>query len=585
MLKKISKLFITFLSFMMCFSVCFSTVACDKNGETDNGGTDNNDVLTDVTDWNDGEIVFDGAEINAWRNSILSTYNKFYTFSFDDGVTQDERLITLLKKYGLTATFNINSGLLGNKSQMNVAVPEENGGLLQHNYVTEAQITGGLYDGMEVASHTNTHLSLVNDGHSDSTRVNQVNVDVAKITQLTNKKVVGLAYPGPGQKSTYDYNTNRHTMKLLYDNTSIKYARTITSTEKFDLPNEWLLWNPTCYLQSSKLETLQEEFRNYKPDDGEYALFYGWGHSYDFDQFYSQDSLYDTDGVGDYWDRIERFFKSVSEDKDAICLTNEQIYYLFNNTIKSYKPTKFVTMSFDDGTVYDKDVIKILNKYNLTATFCINSNLLGTDVSANSTTYARLTQTDIQQGVYDGMDVIAHGENHAPGGFAMHVSGSNLDTRPTNTAKWNEQTITAEMQNDVNAIARLVGVKPIGCAYPGGDSYINNYVIDVIKNNTTLKYGRMTSNTGSFGLPDDFMRWWPTCSAYDGTMTECLNRFLGEESESDSLLYLWDHPWNIQHYGKWQAFENFCKTISENEEIVCLSNTDIYYLFNFNKKL
>ena len=39
--------------------------------------------------------------------------NKAVTFSYDDGITQDKRLIELFNKYGLKCTFNINSGLLG----------------------------------------------------------------------------------------------------------------------------------------------------------------------------------------------------------------------------------------------------------------------------------------------------------------------------------------------------------------------------------------------------------------------------------------------------------------------------------------
>ena len=38
---------------------------------------------------------------------------KAVTFSYDDGVTQDRRLIKIFDKYGLKATFNLNSGLLG----------------------------------------------------------------------------------------------------------------------------------------------------------------------------------------------------------------------------------------------------------------------------------------------------------------------------------------------------------------------------------------------------------------------------------------------------------------------------------------
>ena len=38
--------------------------------------------------------------------------HKLLTFSFDDAVTQDARLVRLFDKYGLKCTFNLNSGCL-----------------------------------------------------------------------------------------------------------------------------------------------------------------------------------------------------------------------------------------------------------------------------------------------------------------------------------------------------------------------------------------------------------------------------------------------------------------------------------------
>ena len=38
---------------------------------------------------------------------------KAVTFSYDDGVAQDRRLVEILNKYGLKSTFNLNSELLG----------------------------------------------------------------------------------------------------------------------------------------------------------------------------------------------------------------------------------------------------------------------------------------------------------------------------------------------------------------------------------------------------------------------------------------------------------------------------------------
>ena len=79
---------------------------------------------------------------------------KAVTFSYDDGVTQDQRLIRILDKYGLKCTFNLNSGLLGNP------------GSLVREDVTVAHVkpraceVRAIYEGHEIAVHTLTHPAL-----------------------------------------------------------------------------------------------------------------------------------------------------------------------------------------------------------------------------------------------------------------------------------------------------------------------------------------------------------------------------------------------------------------------------------------
>ena len=46
--------------------------------------------------------------------------NKAITFSYDDGLTQDIRLIEIFNKYNLKGTFNLNSGLLGNRDTLEI---------------------------------------------------------------------------------------------------------------------------------------------------------------------------------------------------------------------------------------------------------------------------------------------------------------------------------------------------------------------------------------------------------------------------------------------------------------------------------
>ena len=83
---------------------------------------------------------------------------KYLVMSLDDGVTQDERVISVFRRYGLTATFNLNAGRLGEREE--IPVPAYDGKLLRHDKVTKNQVLNGLYDGFEVACHGYTHAYL-----------------------------------------------------------------------------------------------------------------------------------------------------------------------------------------------------------------------------------------------------------------------------------------------------------------------------------------------------------------------------------------------------------------------------------------
>ncbi len=73
------------------------------------------------------------------------------TFSYDDGVEQDVKLIEIFKKYGLKATFNLNSELYAPEGTV---YPE---GQI-HRRMTKEQVSA-LYnqEGLEVAVHGATH--------------------------------------------------------------------------------------------------------------------------------------------------------------------------------------------------------------------------------------------------------------------------------------------------------------------------------------------------------------------------------------------------------------------------------------------
>ena len=60
---------------------------------------------------------------------------KAITFSFDDGVTQDVRLIEILNRYHLKGTFNINSELLGKAGQL-----ERNRVVVRHDKIAVLEV-------------------------------------------------------------------------------------------------------------------------------------------------------------------------------------------------------------------------------------------------------------------------------------------------------------------------------------------------------------------------------------------------------------------------------------------------------------
>ena len=224
---------------------------------------------------------------------------KYVTFSFDDGVTQDKRLIELLNKYGLKATFNLNSSLLGLKGGW-----EFNGKYLNHTKVSPLEVKE-IYAGHEVAVHTLTHPNLT--GEDDATVAYQVEEDRKQLSRLVGYEVVGMAYPCGG------VNNDDRVAGVIKKQTGVQYARTITSTFSFDLPKNLHRLDPTVYIcEPDKMFELAEKFIALKADKPQ--LFYIWGHSYEFD-------------VMDHitWEKFEDFCKLISGKKDIVYATNRDI--------------------------------------------------------------------------------------------------------------------------------------------------------------------------------------------------------------------------------------------------------------------
>ena len=111
---------------------------------------------------------------------------KAVTFSYDDGVTQDRRLVEMMNTYGVKGTFNLNSGM-----QSYANVWEHSKGLLIHRMNTEG--LKELYQGHEIAAHCLTHADLPK--YDEETIRNEILEDKKNLEERFGQPVVGMAYP------------------------------------------------------------------------------------------------------------------------------------------------------------------------------------------------------------------------------------------------------------------------------------------------------------------------------------------------------------------------------------------------------
>ena len=222
---------------------------------------------------------------------------KAVTFSYDDGVTQDIKLIEILNKYGLKATFNLNSSCLGMKGCLDMF-----GKMVDHNKVNPYEVKR-IYDGHEVAVHTLTHPNLT--GLDKDTVIWQVEEDRKTLSSLVGYEVRGMAYPCGG------VNNDERVADILKNDTKIEYSRTITSTHNFDLQDDLFRFNPSVYYgEVEKMFEMAKEFITMKPDKPQ--LFYIWGHSYEMDSKLIS------------WEKFEEFCKLISGKDDIFYGTNTE---------------------------------------------------------------------------------------------------------------------------------------------------------------------------------------------------------------------------------------------------------------------
>jgi peptidoglycan/xylan/chitin deacetylase (PgdA/CDA1 family) len=217
---------------------------------------------------------------------------------------------------------------------------------------------------------------------------------------------------------------------------------------------------------------------------------------------------------------------------------------------KNIKHKKIITLSYDDGRLEDKKLVALLNKYNLKATFHINSGNLGRDNFVKDNEIVSL---------YEGHEVSAHTVTHPK-------------------LYWkNKSFIKSEILEDVKKLSSLCGYQVRGMSFPFGD---NNKRIRTIVKNLCLDYARTVKNNKKFSFPKNTLKWHPNCHDKNGMKTA--QRFFSDSSAK--LLYIWGHSYEFTEQNRWDEFEELCNYISNRNDVWYATNIEVIDYINSIKK-
>lgn len=217
--------------------------------------------------------------------------SKVFTLSYDDGVIQDIRLVELINKYNLKATFNLNSYL----SETEFEWIHPTGAVIKR---LPCKRLSELYRGHEVASHTRSHPYMEN--LTEAQIMDEMAMDKEALENICNTKVCGFAVP-------FDFYSE--TIETCAVKCGFEYARTSQESGNFIPQKSYHSWQPTVFHLDSKLESLVNDFILWEQELGVFQLV---GHSYDLD----------TENM---WEKTEEIFKLISKQKSILPMTHLQL--------------------------------------------------------------------------------------------------------------------------------------------------------------------------------------------------------------------------------------------------------------------
>ena len=215
-----------------------------------------------------------------------------------------------------------------------------------------------------------------------------------------------------------------------------------------------------------------------------------------------------------------------------------------------------VTLSYDDGSKFDERLIEIMESNGLKGTFNLNSGFMPEEDGL----WRVSTQKALK--LYANQEIAVHG--------VKHLSLAEVDGAMA----------TDDVVNDRKNLEKLFGKIVKGMAYANG-SY-DDSVVEILKK-CGIWYARTVDATNGFNLPEEFLKWHPTCHHGAPNLMELAKAFVEESDDlgyfwwkGPMLFYLWGHSYEFDGGNNWEIIEEFAKYMGGREDIWYATNGEIY---------
>ena len=213
---------------------------------------------------------------------------------------------------------------------------------------------------------------------------------------------------------------------------------------------------------------------------------------------------------------------------------------------------KIVSLSFDDGTVYDLRFIELLNKYNLKATLNLNSGLKDFVWYYGDHPIERL-DLEAHRLAYEGQEVASHSLTHPY--FSSLTEGE----------------VIRQVKEDVENLSRIFAYRVEGFAFPFHDQTEEN--IATVKENADLSYIRYSYLDHS-GTHRDRYHIHINALYDDEDIYERLEEFKADDSPENGLFVIAGHAYEFEVKNDWEKIEKLLAYLKNDDALTVLPLRD-----------